>query len=119
MTQSQEDYLEMISFLSLEGEVRITDIAKRLGISKPAAFTAVKTLEEKALITHKRYSTVSLTGDGKKLAEDICKRHHMLTDFLHRILGVSSSTAELDACKMEHVLSDETLICMEKMLGSV
>ncbi|GMO43272.1 MAG: metal-dependent transcriptional regulator [Termitinemataceae bacterium] len=116
MTQSQEDYLEMISFLSDEGEVHITDISRRLKTSKPAVFKAIKLLKDKELITHKRYSTVSLTDNGKFAAMEIRKRHDMLTDFLHRILGVSVQTAEEDACKMEHVLSQETLTQMEKTL---
>ncbi|GMO32624.1 MAG: metal-dependent transcriptional regulator [Termitinemataceae bacterium] len=119
MTQSQEDYLEMVSFLSDEGEVRITDIAKRLKISKPAVLTALKSLEEKKLVTHKRYSTVSLTESGKILAAEIRKRHDLLTDFLKNILGVNEKAAEEDACKMEHVLSEETLTQMQSMISQV
>ncbi|MDR2842423.1 MAG: metal-dependent transcriptional regulator [Spirochaetaceae bacterium] len=118
MTQSQEDYLEMVSFLSDEGEVRVTDIASRLGFSKPSVFTAVKSLEEKELVEHKRYSTISLTAKGKALAKEIRERHNLLTEFLNKILGVNAETAEKDACKMEHVLSEETLSKMEIMLNT-
>jgi DtxR family Mn-dependent transcriptional regulator len=116
MTQSQEDYLEMISFLSDAGEVRVTDIASRLGFSKPSVLAALKTLEEKALITHERYRKVSLTAKGKDLAAEIRERHELLKEFLRVKLNVSEENAEKDACRMEHVLSGETLEQIKKAL---
>jgi DtxR family Mn-dependent transcriptional regulator len=109
MTQSLEDYLEMVSFLADEGEVRVTDIASRLGVSKPSVLTALKVLEEQGLLEHERYSHVSLTSKGIAQAADIRERHYFLTSFLRDTIGVSPETAEKDACKMEHVLSEETL----------
>lgn len=109
MSQSLEDYLEMVSFLSDEGEVRVTDIASRLGVSKPSVLTALRNLEEQGLIEHARYRRVSLTKEGVRQAADIRGRHSTLTVFLQDIIGVSAETAEKDACKMEHLLSDETL----------
>jgi DtxR family Mn-dependent transcriptional regulator len=109
MTQSLEDYLEMVGFLSDEGEVRVTDIAARLGVSKPSVLTALKILEERGLLEHERYRSVTLTERGKEVAAEIRGRHDFLTSFLHDVLGVSLDIAEQDACKMEHVLSEETL----------
>jgi DtxR family Mn-dependent transcriptional regulator len=109
MTQSLEDYLEMVSFLSDEGEVRVTDIASRLGVSKPSVLTALKTLEEQGLLEHERYRTVILTPKGAVMASEIRDRHNFLTVFLRDTIGVSPETAEDDACKMEHILSEETL----------
>ena len=109
MSQSLEDYLEMVSFLADEGEVRVTDIASRLGVSKPSVLTALKTLEEQGLLAHARYRRVNLTREGTKQAADIRERHSTLTAFLLDVIGVSAETAEKDACKMEHLLSDETL----------
>jgi DtxR family Mn-dependent transcriptional regulator len=109
MTPSQEDYLEMVSFLSDEGEVRITDIASRLGFSKPSVSAAIKLLEERNLIQHQRYSTVTLTKDGQALAQTIRERHTLIKQFLQNVLSVSPDAAEKDACKMEHILSEETL----------
>jgi DtxR family Mn-dependent transcriptional regulator len=109
MTQSLEDYLEMVSFLSDEGEVRVTDIASRLGVSKPSVLTALKSLEDQGLLEHERYRTVTLTRKGSLMAADIRERHSFLTIFLRDILNVSAETAEKDACKMEHFLSEETL----------
>jgi DtxR family Mn-dependent transcriptional regulator len=109
MTQSLEDYLEMVSFLADDGEVRVTDIASRLGVSKPSVLTALKSLEDQGLLEHERYRTVTLTKKGGLLAADIRERHYFLTAFLRDVLGVSAETAEKDACKMEHFLSEETL----------
>jgi DtxR family Mn-dependent transcriptional regulator len=116
MTQSLEDYLEMVSFLADEGAVRVTDIAARLNVSKPSVLTALKTLEERGLLEHKRYRTVSLTKKGAVQAAEIRKRHSLLTLFLQSIVGVDTKTAEKDACKMEHILSKETLGKIEKLV---
>ncbi|MDR2864882.1 MAG: metal-dependent transcriptional regulator [Spirochaetaceae bacterium] len=118
MTQSQEDYLEMVSFLSDEGEVRVTDIAARLGFSKPSVSAALKSLEEQNLIRHQRYGTVSLTKKGQARAENVRQRHNLIKEFLSERLGVSSETAERDACKMEHILSEETVEKMEAFLST-
>jgi DtxR family Mn-dependent transcriptional regulator len=115
MTQSLEDYLEMVSFLSDEGEVRVTDIAARLKVSKPSVLTALKILEEQDLLEHERYRTVSLTQKGVSRAAEIRDRHSFLTTFLQDIVGVSPETAEKDACKMEHLLSEETLKKMKAL----
>jgi DtxR family Mn-dependent transcriptional regulator len=116
MTQSLEDYLEMVSFLADNGEVRVTDIASRLGVSKPSVLTALKTLEEGGLLEHERYRTVHLTKKGQLEASAIRDRHNFLTDFLRDIVGVSPGTAENDACKMEHLLSEETCTRIKAML---
>ncbi|MDR2404719.1 MAG: metal-dependent transcriptional regulator [Spirochaetaceae bacterium] len=109
MTQSLEDYLEMVSFLTDEGEVRVTDIASRLGVSKPSVLTALRVLEEQGLLEHERYRSVILTKKGAVQAAEIRGRHHFLTSFLQDVVGVTAEIAEQDACKMEHVLSEETL----------
>jgi DtxR family Mn-dependent transcriptional regulator len=111
MTQSLEDYLEMVSFLAEEGdgEVRLTDIASRLKVTKPSVFTALKILEEQGLLEHARYRTISLTEKGAAVAAKIRDRHSLLTQFLTTVVGVGFETAEKDACKMEHLLSEETL----------
>ena len=119
MTESLEDYLEMVSFLSDEGTVRITDIASRLHVSKPSVLRALKNLEEKELLEHKRYQGVILTQRGKQKAAEIRKRHRFLTDFLVNIIGVNVQIAEQDACKMEHVLSPETLKKMRKLASPI
>ena len=109
MTESLEDYLETVSLLADEGEVRVTDIASRHGVSKPSVLTALKILEEQGFLEHRRYGTVSLTWGGIEEAKAIRERHRFLSAFLCDFLGVSRENAEKDACKMEHLLSEETL----------
>ena len=111
MTQSLEDYLEMVSFLAEEGdgEVRLTDIASRLRVTKPSVFTALKILKNQGLLEHARYRTISLTEKGAAVAAKIRDRHRLLTTFLTSVVGVSLDIAEKDACKMDHLLSEETL----------
>lgn len=104
-----EDYLEMVSFLADEGSVRVTDIAARLGFTKPSVHAALKALEERGLIEHERYGDVTLTAKGRTLASEIRERHDLIKNFLLHALGVSPEIAEKDACKMEHILSEETL----------
>jgi DtxR family Mn-dependent transcriptional regulator len=116
MTQSLEDYLEMVSFLADDGEVRVTDIAARLGVSKPSVLTALKILEEQGLLEHERYRTVNLTKKGIQQAAEIRERHSFLSSFLQDLVGVSPETAEKDACKMEHLLSEETLKKMKALM---
>jgi DtxR family Mn-dependent transcriptional regulator len=106
----------MVSFLADDGEVRVTDIAARLGVSKPSVLTALKTLEEQGLLEHERYRTVSLTKKGVQQAAEIRERHSFLTTFLQDLVGVSPETAEKDACKMEHLLSEETLKKMKALM---
>ena len=118
MTPSLEDYLEMVSFLSDEGEVRVTDIASRLGVSKPSVLTALRNLKEQGLLEHERYRRVDLTREGVRQAAEIRERHTTLTVFLQDLVGVSAETAEKDACKMEHLLSEETLKKIKALVKS-
>jgi len=122
MTQSLEDYLEMVSFLCDEagaGAARVTDIASRLGFSKPSVITAMKTLESQGLLEHERYSTVTLTPRGRVRAAEIRDRHRFLTAFLHEKVGVSRDQAEADACKIEHVISAETLAKLKSFAAKI
>lgn len=119
MTQSLEDYLESVSFLAEEhaGQVRITDIAERLHVSKPSVVTAMRTLEDRGYVTYEHYGTISLTKAGKNKAELIRDRHAILTMFLNKFLGVALETAEADACKIEHVLSEDTLMKLKQFIA--
>jgi DtxR family Mn-dependent transcriptional regulator len=111
MTQSLEDYLEAVGFLSEEdaGNVRVTDIAGKLGVSKPSVLTALRALEDRGYVEHERYRGVILTPSGKIRSAEIQARHEFLTAFLRDVVGVPLDVAEKDACRMEHVLSDVTL----------
>lgn len=110
LTNSLEDYLEAIYLIKKEtGEAHITDIALRLKCSKPSVNKAVFLLKEKELLSQEKYGQISLTRIGEKTAKDIYFRHQTLIDFLCNTLEVDYEIAKIDACKMEHVISRQTL----------
>lgn len=109
MTQALEDYLEAIYLLIRNtGRARVRDIAETLNVKMPSVVNAVSELKKVALVTQEPYGDIQLTEQGKQTAILIANRHTTLKNFLISI-GVSLATAEIDACKMEHILSAETM----------
>ena len=116
LQESGEMYLETILILSREKEnVRSIDISEYMGYSKPSVSRAVGLLKESDLITVEKEGFIHLTQKGRLLAEKILERHTILTDLLIR-LGVSRETAANDACRIEHVISDETFEAIKNHL---
>ena len=106
--ESGEMYLETIRILQEKtGHVRSTDIAEHMGFSKPSVSRAVGLLKSGGFIQVEKDGGITLTEEGQAVANKIYERHTILTDLLVA-LGVSGETAAADACKMEHVISDET-----------
>ncbi len=110
MTSSLEDYLEAVFVLSNQkGSVRVTDIAEHLGVSKPSVNRAVNTLTQIGFLEHITYGEIVITPEGESYAANVLRRHKLIKQFLIDKLGVSEKSAEEDACKMEHVMSAETI----------
>lgn len=111
ISNSLEDYLESILIISEKNSnsVRITDLAEFMGIAKPSATEAVKSLVEVGFLSHKKYGPVELTKEGKKRAVEVRRRHQLLKKFLVDVLGVPKEIAEEDACLMEHAVSADTI----------
>ncbi|MDR0964621.1 MAG: metal-dependent transcriptional regulator [Clostridium sp.] len=106
---SAEDYLETILLLSREnGSIRSKNIVEEMGFSKPSVSVAMKKLREKELIHMDADGFITLTSKGNEVANQVYDRHSTLYNWLLRI-GVSEATAATDACRMEHILSDETI----------
>ena len=106
--ESKEDYLERILMLSNKnGSVRSIDIAHDMGFSKPSVSVAMKKLRELKLINVDKDGLISLTDEGRLIAERTYERHTVLKAILIHI-GVDEQVAENDACKVEHELSEET-----------
>ena len=106
-------YLETILLLSKKGAVRSLDIAEYMEYSKPSVCRAVGILKNGGFITVDKSGYITLTDAGFERASKIYERHTLLTDFLQR-LGVSAETAVEDACKMEHIISDESFDAIKK-----
>ncbi len=112
--ESAEDYLEMILMLRERlGQVRSIDIASELGYSKPSVSIAMKKLRENSYITVDPDGLISLTDSGYAVASRIYDKHLTLTQYLIS-LGVNEETARLDACKIEHDISDESFLCIKR-----
>ncbi len=115
--ESAEMYLETILVLSQKGNVRSIDIAREMNFSRPSVSVTVHNLEAEHYIKIEDNGNIVLEAKGREIAERIYERHTVLTDILKN-LGVSEETASNDACKMEHVISEETFDCIKKYLQS-
>ena len=116
LLESGEMYLETILILSQElNEVRSVDVADRMGYSKPSISRAMGILKENGYIEISPSGHITLTADGKKIAESIYDRHRTLTKAL-TFLGVDEKTASEDACRIEHYISDATFEAIKKHL---
>lgn len=106
--ESAENYLETILILSQKLQhVRSVDIATELNYSKPSVSVAMKKLRENGLITVDSDGFITLTESGMTIANKMYERHSLLSDWL-TFLGVSKETAIEDACRIEHVISEES-----------
>ena len=115
--ESAENYLETILILSQHHPVvRSVDIAEEMGFSKPSVSVAMKHLREKGHIAVSREGYITLTPSGQKIAEMIYERHQFLSSWLES-LGVPGETAVRDACRMEHVISQETFAALKNYLN--
>ena len=108
--ESGEDYLETILRLQKQMEqVRSIDVAHALDYSKPSVSRAMKILSEKGLIYMDGKKYIHLTDLGLAKAENVARRHRLIQAALIEIFGVAPDVAEEDACRIEHIVSEETI----------
>ena len=120
ISPSLEDYLETIYFLQKrKEEVRVTDVAIEMSISKPSVNKAIKLLKSQGLVYHEHYGHLTLTEKGKEIAGDTARRHMIIKKFLVEMLKVDEETAELEACKLEHSMSMDTMEKLAEYIESV
>jgi Mn-dependent DtxR family transcriptional regulator len=109
--ESGEDYLETIYLLHQKQPfVRSVDIANELGYTKASVSRAMRILREEGLVVVGEDGQVKLTKNGARRAAQVYERHTLIMDFFSEVLGVNEVTAERDACKIEHVISEETYL---------
>ena len=110
---SGEDYLEAVLVLQKQkGMVRSVDIARHMDVSKPSVCHAVATLKDGGFLTMDDGFFLHLTNIGREVAEQIYEKHRFFTERLIAA-GVDPETAEADACRIEHVISDESFQCLK------
>ena len=108
---SGEDYLEAVLILQKKkGTVRSVDVARYLEVSKPSVCHAVATLRDGGFLTMDEDYSLHLTDVGRDVAEQTYEKHRFFTERLIEA-GVNPDTAERDACRIEHVISDESFRC--------
>ena len=117
LQESGQMYLETVFLLSKErGTVRAVDISEHMGYSRPSVSRAIGLLKKAGLIFVDAGGAITLSDEGRALAEKIYERHTLLTAMLVR-LGVDEETASEDACRIEHVISDATFAAIKKHLS--
>jgi Mn-dependent DtxR family transcriptional regulator len=115
--KSKEMYLETIYLLeSNHDHAHVVDIAERLGITKPSVTKAMNRLKEEGLINKEAYGHVTLTEKGEAIALKIYYKHCTIAKFLEKSLGLNPNEASKNACRMEHVITDEMLKAIEAYL---
>lgn len=116
--ESAENYLETILVLqNRKGSVRSVDIANELGFSKPSICVFMKNLKNNGYILMDEHSLITLTDKGRAIAEKIYERHTFLTDNLTK-LGIDPKTAAEDACRIEHVISEDTFEALKNYINN-
>ena len=108
--ESLENYLKTIFILQRkQGYVRSIDVARELGFSKPSVSVAMKKLRGEGLVNMDGDKNITLTEEGQNYAASVLERHAVIEKFLTDTLNVDKETAHKDSCRMEHLISTETL----------
>ena len=117
--ESAENYLETIFIINnRKGFCRSIDIANELGYSKPSVSIAMKNLRENGYIDVMGDGNIVLLPPGLEIAHKLYRRHTMLTEFL-TCIGVSETLAAEDACRIEHILSEESIEALARHLTDI
>jgi DtxR family manganese transport transcriptional regulator len=114
--ETAQDYVEAIADLTAtQGEARVVDLARRLGVTHVTVNRTLARLQRAGLVSTKPYRAIFLTEAGGKLANECKQRHQTVVAFL-RSLGITERIAEMDAEGIEHHVSPETLVAFERLL---
>lgn len=118
-TDNREDYLINILRLTNGSDtVKTTDIAKYMNVAPASVTEMLKVLSKDGLVNYERYRGVSLTEEGKRVARNLRRKHHIMERFLMDVLNVNSEAAHEGACAFEHSMSDEAAVRMCHLIGT-
>lgn len=117
LTPGAEDYLKAIYEIANEKPVvRMKDISNLLNVKSSSVASMMKYLTERNLIIHEKYGYIQLTKDGEQIGKYITNRNNIITEFLQKILKLDDTTANEDACNIEHYLNKKTVNRVVKFL---
>lgn len=120
MKESRENYLEAIFILSKKqnSQVRSVDVAKQLDVKRPSVSRAMSILKNEGYVYNEKGS-LRLSEKGKQVAEKVYEKHEVLTSFFTRYAKVKLPIAEKDACRVEHVISEETFQGIKRYINQL
>lgn len=117
---SMEEYVETIAHLIADEQVTsVSDIARAAGVSRPAASRSIRDLTDRGLVSHRSYGFVTLTPQGRALAQRLFARHNVLFRLFRDILLLSPKDADEEACRLEHYVDDELVRRIELLADFV
>ena len=115
LSSGLEDYLEIIfNYLETKGVVKAIDISKELDVSRASVTDALQRLAEKKYISYERYGKIEITEKGVDKAKEVIDKHIILTDFFQNILKLDYEEASENACKIEHVITQNAFDKLKK-----
>lgn len=118
LEETAQDYVEMVAdLIDAHGEARVTDLARRLGVTHVTVTKTIARLKREGLVTSEPYRSIFLTPRGRRLAATAKARHEVVVSFL-RAIGVSERAAHADAEGIEHHVSPETLRAMKRVAAA-
>jgi DtxR family Mn-dependent transcriptional regulator len=115
-TPSEENYIECLYRCSLQGPVRPSVLAEKLGVKRPSVTRAMAGLAKKGLVEHERYGAIELTEAGHAVGREIVRRDDCLTALLVDVLGMSQEHADPEVHRLEHLLSGDLLVRLEALV---
>ncbi|HNX47119.1 MAG TPA: metal-dependent transcriptional regulator [Methanomassiliicoccales archaeon] len=119
VSENIEEYLECIWELTQDGTpARTTDIAKKMKVSPASVTEMMQRLDSLGYIVYEKYKGVTLTDSGNKIGETIKRKHRLLERFLVDVLGIANDKSHEEACRLEHMLSDESERRISKMMNN-
>jgi DtxR family Mn-dependent transcriptional regulator len=113
LTPSQENYLEHILNNASQGQIRVRDLARSVGVKLPSVTRAVQKLSDAGMVKHRSYGTIEITNAGKHAAQSIARRDQCLSRFLSQVLDLPPDQAKDEACRIEHVISEDVVLRLE------
>jgi DtxR family Mn-dependent transcriptional regulator len=117
LSASLEDYLEAIyHIVQIKQAARAKDVVQRLGVKNSSVTGAMRALADKGLINYAPHDVITLTADGRRISEDVVRRHEALRDFFVKVLSLEIELADAAACSMEHALPAKILVRLTQFL---